>query len=373
MTRKTQRTVQKSELEFILRTCMSFFTSPLISLSSKGLYCEAGNFYIDPHRAVDTALATHAHSDHARRGSALYITAQTGVGVLKERLGKNIQVKSYPYQEAFTLGRTKVSFHPAGHILGSAQVRIECDGEVWVVSGDYKRDPDPTCEAFQCVPCDTFITEATFGTPKFIWEKNCNYGLAIASWWEEMICTKKNAILFGYSLGKAQRILGELYPFAKKPVLIYPTMVNITERYREEGVKLAQTLDLFQAIDLLKSPDSRTTALEGELILAPPSVLKENFALHLGQYETAFASGWMQTNSSFSNRHYDRGFVISDHADWNDLNQTILETGAKRVFVQHRNGALVRHLIKLGIDAHSDEMLKPGLYAKLGGIEQTLW
>jgi putative mRNA 3-end processing factor len=345
---------------------MSFYTSPLVCLTEKGLYCEAGGFYIDPHRAVDLAVVTHAHSDHARRGSKRYITVKSGIGVLRERIGKNILADGFQFGERFTLGRTQVSFHSAGHILGSAQVRIECDGEVWVCSGDYKREKDPSCDPFEPVPCDTFITEATFGTPKFVWDKTRDHGKDISVWWDEMILAKKNAILFGYSLGKAQRILAELHPFAKKPVLIHKACVGITERYREEGIQLAPTLELEVALE------QKSGVLQGELIVAPSSILEEKFADRLGSYETAFASGWMQTNSPFSSNRYDRGFVMSDHADWNDLNQTILETGAKRVFVQHRNGTLIRHLRKQGIDAHSDEMLKPDHYLRLGGLMQSL-
>jgi putative mRNA 3-end processing factor len=350
------------------RTTMSFFSTPLIALTEKGLYCEAGDFYIDPHRVVENAVVTHAHSDHARRGSARYITVQSGVGVLRERIGKKIEAKGYAFGESFQMGRTKVSFHSAGHILGSAQVRVECDGEVWVASGDYKRDPDPSCDPFESVKCDTFITEATFGTPKFAWPKDRCHGKDIADWWEEMIAAGKNAVVFGYSLGKAQRILAELYPYAKKPVLIYHSVVGITERYREEGKLLAPTREL---VSVLETQDGN---LKGELIIAPPSIFEETFADRLGQYETAFASGWMQTYSPYAKTsRYDRGFVMSDHADWNDLNRTIQETGAKRVFVQHRNGTLIRHLRKNGIDAHSDEALKPEHYARLGGVLQTLW
>jgi putative mRNA 3-end processing factor len=254
---------------------MSFYSSPLISLTEKGLYCEAGDFYIDPKRVVSNAVVTHAHSDHARRGSAQYITVDCGVGVLKERLGRSIQVRGVPYGQAFTLGKARVSFHSAGHILGSCQVRVEHDDEVWVASGDYKRDHDPSCDPFEKVECDTFITEATFGTPKFTWEKNQPHGRDISNWWKEMARANKNAVLFGYSLGKAQRILAELAPYAEKPVLIHSSVVGITERYREEGRVLAPTEELSKAIERSRG------VLCGELIIAPPSVFEEKFASRL--------------------------------------------------------------------------------------------
>lgn len=339
---------------------MSAFSRPLITWTKAGLYCEAGGFHIDPHRAVEVAVVTHAHSDHARRGAKKYITVQSGVGLLKARLGKNIAVEGYPYREPFFLNGVKVSFHSAGHILGSAQVRVEFEGEVWVASGDYKRDPDPSCDPFEPVVCDTFITEATFGTPKYQWDQNATHGKDIFEWWRGNAERGRNCILFGYSLGKAQRILAELAAFAQKPVLIHSTITELTECYRAEGWKLAETIELEDAVKY-------TRRLEGELILAPPSILKDGFVSKLGTYETAFASGWMQgqgDSRAFGGR-YDRGFVMSDHADWAGLNRTIEETRATRVFVQHRDGALVRHLRQKGIEAHPAEALEPENFAKL--------
>lgn len=319
---------------------------PLITWTQKGLYCAAGDFYIDPHRAVDVAIITHAHSDHARRGHKKYICIDSGVDLLRTRIGKNITVETYAYGEAFYLGKVKISMHSAGHILGSAQVRLECDGEVWVASGDYKRDKDPSCEPFESIKCDTFITEATFGTPKFVWSKDLPHGQMIHDWWSTNEKNGLNSILFGYSLGKAQRILAELHPFAHKPVLIHSTIDELTECYRRQGRSLAGTKLLMEKIKELIF-DQR---LGGELILAPPSILSESWIHHLGEYKTAFASGWMQGTGR---GRYDKGFVMSDHADWNDLNLTIRETGAKKVFVQHRDGALIRHLRRDGIEAYA--------------------
>lgn len=323
---------------------MFFPNTPLIVWTQKGLYCPAGDFYIDPHRAVDVAVITHAHSDHARRGSKKYICVDSGAELLKTRLGKNIVVETYPYRQTFTLGNVKVSFHSAGHILGSAQVRIEYKGEVWVASGDYKRDPDPSCDPFESVKCDTFITEATFGTPRFVWEKNLRHGEMIHEWWATNEKMGLNSILFGYSLGKAQRILAELASFAHKPVLIHHSIHELTECYRRQNRTMAPTKLLNEGIKELIFDQK----LEGELILAPPSILTEKYVDKLGNYKTAFASGWMQGNFR---RGYDHGFVMSDHADWNDLNQTIMETGAKKVYVQHRDGALIRHLRRQGLEA----------------------
>jgi putative mRNA 3-end processing factor len=181
--------------------------TPLVILTSKGLYCPAGDFYIDPHRVVDVAVITHAHSDHARRGHKKYICVDSGEELLRVRIGKKIFVESYPYRQQFKINGVTVSFHSAGHILGSAQVRIEYKGEVWVASGDYKRDRDPSCDPFETVTCDTFITEATFGTPRFVWKKDLNHGEMIHQWWSENEKSGCNSILFGYSLGRPNEFL----------------------------------------------------------------------------------------------------------------------------------------------------------------------
>jgi putative mRNA 3-end processing factor len=339
---------------------MQFNQAPLITWTAKGLYCHAGNFYIDPHRAVDMAVITHAHSDHARRGHKKYICVDNGVELLKTRIGKNIEVETYAYGEEFHLGKTKVSLHSAGHILGSAQVRVECNGEVWVASGDYKRDNDPSCDPFENVRCDTFITEATFGTPKFVWHKNLNHGQMIHDWWVDNENRGMNSILFGYSLGKAQRILAELHPYAHKPVLIHSTIHELTECYRRQNRKIAETALLMDILNELIFDQQ----LQGELILAPPSILSEKWIHHLGEYKTAFASGWMQSGGR---SRYDKGFVMSDHADWNDLNLTIRQTGAKRIYVQQRDGELIRHLRRDGIEAYSIEDLHEDNYSPKKG------
>lgn len=330
---------------------------PLLAWTEKGLYCSAGDFYIDPHRAVERAVTTHAHSDHARRGSKLYHAVHCGVGLLKARLGQDIQVRGIPYREIFQIGPVKLSFHSAGHILGSAQVRIEHGGEVWVASGDYKRDPDPSCDPFEVVHCDTYVTEATFGTPKYQWDKTAKHGEDISAWWEKNARAKMNSLLFGYSLGKAQRILAELAPFAKKPVIIHDSITALTECYRAEGRILAPTISLSELED--------DQELQGELILAPPSLLKTEWLSRLGKFQTAFASGWMQGGYGAHGSQYDHGFIMSDHADWNDIHRTIEESRARRVFVQHRSGALIRSLRKKGLEAHPAEALEPHAFAKL--------
>jgi putative mRNA 3-end processing factor len=325
----------------------------MLELTPKGLYCRAGDFYIDPSGKVDRAVVTHAHSDHARRGSQMYYSTVSGESLLRVRLGKNISVSAFHYGQKFEIGPVTLSFHPAGHILGSAQVRLEYNNEVWVASGDYKRDSDPTCEPFESVPCDVFITEATFGTPAYEWKKDADIALEIYNWWQENARKNLNSVLFAYSLGKAQRVLGLLEPLAEKAVICHAASTPLSDCYRTQGVKLAKTR-CFSTV----SPDEK---FSGELFLMPQSFLSSDQASVLGPgYKTAFASGWMATENRPGYASYDKGFLLSDHADWPDLVRTVLETGAKKVFVQHRgHGALVRHLNKLGVQAFPDSALVP--------------
>lgn len=322
-------------------------------MTKKGLFCPRGNFYIDPAGAVDNAVITHAHSDHARRGSQQYYCVNSGVSLLKARIGKNIAVKSFDYQTKFELGGVKISFHPAGHILGSSQVRLEADGEVWVASGDYKREYDPTCEPFESVKCDVFITEATFGTPAYNWGFQENLGEDIYQWWMENASNGLNSVVFAYSLGKTQRILGELFSVTDQPVYCHSAATPINQCYRDHGIQLAPSLCLSEV--------PPKTILKGELIIAPQMFLKTEQAKVLGsKFVTAFASGWMAGQNGRYGMNYDKGFVMSDHADWKDLVRTITESQAKKVYVQHRGyGALVKHLKTLGIEAYSDEELFP--------------
>ncbi len=324
----------------------------MLTMTKQGLFCRAGDFYIDPSRGVDHAVITHAHSDHARRGSRQYYCVRSGEALLRARIGQNIPVKTFAFAEPFEINGVKISLHPAGHILGSSQVRLEYAGEVWVASGDYKRDRDPTCEPFEPIPCDVFVTEGTFGTPNYVWEKDMDLGKQIHDWWMRNAARGVNSVLFAYSLGKAQRVLGVLEPFADRPVHCDPSVAELNECYREQGIALAPTTCLSE-LDSDRRP-------VGELFLVPQSFLKTPRARMLGpRYETAFASGWMAGGRGFGS--YNKGFVMSDHADWNDLVRTVLETGAKRVYVQHRGkGALVKHLRTLGVDAYPDSDMVPG-------------
>lgn len=320
----------------------------MLEMRPRGLYCERGNFYIDPSGAVENAVLTHAHSDHARKGAQQYYSTKSGKGLVQCRLGKNISIRGIDYGDTFKIGPVKLSYHPAGHIMGSAQVRLECDGEVWVVSGDFKRESDPTCEPFEVVKCDTFVSEATFGTPSYRWKKNNDIGREIFDWFEKNSEQDVNTIVFGYSLGKTQRLLGILEPYMNRPIFLHPSAKELTQCYRDQGFTLAETV----CLDDVNAGEK----LKGELIIGPQSILTSKYMSSIGENcRTAFASGWMARN----NRGYDKGFVLSDHADWDDLVQTITETEAREVYVLHRDGVLVRHLKSLGLRAFPASALTP--------------
>jgi len=317
----------------------------LIEPSSKGLYCEAGGFYIDPWQPVDRAVITHAHGDHARPGSRAYLSAACGVPVLRTRLGEGGTLEGLAYGERRTLNGVTLSLHPAGHVLGSSQVRVEHGGEVWVVSGDYKLDPDPTCEPFEPVRCDTFITESTFGLPVYRWCTPPEIFAGINDWWRANAEAKRASILFGYAFGKAQRILASV-DSSIGPIVVHGAVDVLDRGYRECGVALPETR-MVTEFEAKKD-------FAGALIVAPPSAQSTPWLKRFGDYSDAFASGWMAIRGARRRRVVDKGFVLSDHADWPSLNRAIDATGARRVFVTHGHIApLVQWLNERGIEAHA--------------------
>lgn len=317
--------------------------SPLLRLSESGLYCEIGDFYIDPWRPVPRAIITHAHGDHARRGSTRYLASAEGARVLRTRLGADIQLQAVSYGEAVTLNGVRVSLHPAGHIIGSAQIRLEHGGEIWVVSGDYKREADPTCTPFELVRCHTFITESTFGLPIYRWPSPEVSFAAINDWWRSNRAAGKASIIYGYALGKAQRILAGVDPSIGK-IYTHGAVERLTQDYRADGVALPETTYVGAA---------GKVDFRGSLIVAPPSAHATPWMRRFGTVSTGFASGWMTIRGARRQRSVDRGFVISDHVDWPGLLATIRETGAEHVWVTHGYTAVVvRWLIEQGLDAH---------------------
>jgi putative mRNA 3-end processing factor len=310
----------------------------LLAITDRGLYCAAGDFYIDPWKPVDFAVTTHAHSDHARAGSRHYLTASSGRGVLQERLGVGAQIEAMPYGERTTRNGVTISLHPAGHILGSAQVRVEYRGEVWVVSGDYKTQSEPTCVPFEPVRCHTFITESTFGLPIYRWPPQAEIFEGVNAWWRANRLAGRTSVLFAYSLGKAQRVLAGV-DSTVGPVFVHGSVAKLLPHYAAAGVKLPAIA-------------SGHAADGGGLVIGPASVNGSPWLRKFGEISTAFASGWMMLRGARRRQALDRGFVLSDHADWDGLISSIRATGAERVWVTHgAMNPMVRWLREKGWEA----------------------
>ena len=301
--------------------------------TTQGLYCPDGDFFIDPWQPVPRALITHAHGDHARPGSAAYLCTPGTAALLRRRLGADTSIQTVGYRERVRLGDADVSFHPAGHVLGSAQIRIEGAGGVWVAAGDYKRAADPTCDPFEPVRCDTFITESTFGLPIYRWDDTADIVRDVLGWWDANRQADKASVLFCYTLGKAQRLLAELARLTDRTVFVHGMMLGMIDAYREAGVDLPEVKPVIEKSE--RAARGRRTSFAGELVLAPLSARGTPWMRRLGTISDAFASGLMRVRGVRRQRAYDRGFVISDHADWPALLRTIEETGAARVLATH--------------------------------------
>ncbi len=316
----------------------------MLTETPAGLYCADGDFYLDPWGAVPRAVITHAHADHARAGSEAYLCAAACAPLLAQRFGPGARIESIPYGQQIALGATRLSFHPAGHILGSAQVRLEGSQGVWVVTGDYKRALDPTCAPFEVVPCDTFVTESTFGLPIYRWDPTPLVVAELLQWWQANAERTLTSIVFCYTIGKAQRLLAELALVTDKPVFVHGMMAPMIEVYREAGVAMLPTLTLVEK--------ARGTSFAGELVVAPLSARGTPWMRRLGELSDAFASGLMRVRGVRRQRAYDRGFVLSDHADWPAILDTIDETGASRVLATHGHvEPLARYLAEQGLES----------------------
>lgn len=322
----------------------------LVVLRPQGLYCPPGRFHIDPWRPVDRAVITHAHADHARRGHGAYLATAVSAGVLRARLGPDIALQGLAYGEAVVIDGVRVSLHPAGHVLGSAQVRIEHRGRVWVASGDYflsaHDERNTTCAPFEPVRCECFITESTFGLPVYRWRPQAELLAEVNAWWRANAEAGRASLLAGYSFGKAQRLLAGV-DASLGPLVVHGAVEVLNEAYRAAGVALPPTLPLAEV-----RADKK--ALARALVIAPPAVLGSAYARALGEHRDAFASGWMQLRGARRRQGVDRGFVLSDHADWPGLQRAIAATGAARVIVTHGYEAvMVRWLAQQGLQAGS--------------------
>lgn len=318
----------------------------LVTADERGLWCERGAFHVDPWEPAERAILTHGHGDHARAGSREYHCSESAAPVLRQRLGEEATIVTHRWGEHFELGDARVSLHPAGHVRGSAQLRIEVDGSVWVVTGDYKRAPDPTAEPFEPLRCDGIVTEATFALPIFRWQPPETVAEDILAFWDRNAAVGRTSVILCYALGKAQRILAELARLTDREVWVHGAIEGVTEAYRAAGVHMLPTRPVAET--------KRGRSFAGALVLAPPSARATRWMRRFGDHEVGFASGWMRLRGPRRRRSIDRGFVLSDHADWPDLLRTVRESGARRVLVTHGyTGVLARYLREQGLDAAS--------------------
>lgn len=325
----------------------------MITFDSCGIFCRQANVYIDPWKPVGKAIITHAHSDHARIGMGCYLAHEDSVAVMKYRLGADIAVQGMAYGEEIIINGVKISMHPAGHVWGSAQIRLEYKGEVWAVSGDYKLRQDGVSHPFEPVRCNSFITESTFGLPIYKFPAAAEVHAEINTWWQKNKEEEKNSVLFAYSLGKAQRVLAHL-DTSIGPVYTHGAVDNINKLYIEEISELPPARRIDATVNRKE--------IKGAMIIAPPSALDSAWLRSLQPYKTGICSGWMALRGTRRRRGSDRGFVLSDHADWNELNTAIKETGAENIYVTHGYKALYAKWLQTnyGLNATEVETLYTG-------------
>lgn len=313
----------------------------LLEFTEKGIYCAQANVFLDPWKPVKKALISHGHSDHARSGSSQYVTFQGNIPILQNRLG-NIQVLGLEWGEELTINGVRFSFHPAGHVPGSSQIRVSYRDEVWVFSGDYKVENDGLSTPFEPIRCHTFITECTFGLPAFTWRPQSEVIADIIAWWAQNKAQGKTSVLMAYSLGKAQRILKALNG-ATGMVYTHGAIENMTAVIRNQTT-LPPTKQITR--------ETTREELEGNLVLAPPSAHGTTWMRKMVPYETAVASGWMALRGARRRRAVDKGFVMSDHADWQGLIDSVKQTGAERIYCTHGyTDIFARYLRELGLNA----------------------
>jgi len=330
---------------------------PLIEFTNRGLYCPPANIYVDPWKPVDKAVITHAHSDHARWGMKHYLAHQQSETILRLRLGQDISLETLPYGEKVNIGGVNISLHPAAHILGSAQVRLEYKGQVWVVSGDYKLEDDGFSGTFEPVHCHSFITESTFGLPIYSWKPQPKVMEEIHEWWQGNQAQNKSSLLIAYSLGKSQRIIHQL-DLSVGPVYLHGAVANVNRALIAGGANLPDLPKVNAGIP--------KNELRKSLIIAPSSALNSPWVNRFRPFSTGIASGWMMVRGAKRRRAADRGFVLSDHADWSGLNEAVKATGAESVYVTHGfTSVFSRWLTEQGLKAQEVETLYEGETAEM--------
>jgi len=314
----------------------------LLTFTDKGIYCPRGDFYIDPWKPVHRAIITHAHSDHARPGNGTYLCHHYSKPILILRLG-NISIQSVEWADPVYMNAVKVSLHPAGHIIGSSQIRVEYQGMVWVVSGDYKTENDGISGEMEIVPCDVFITESTFGLPIYEWKPQQELFYDIQNWILSNREKGNNTILIAYSLGKAQRILKAIEKIAPL-IYVHGAIWNVHEVLVKAGFQLPEVKRI--------TPDMNRNSFKTDIIIAPPSAENSPWINRFHPYSVGVCSGWMQVRGNARRRNVDAGFAMSDHADWKGLISVIHACGAKKVFVTHGfQSSFSRFLNESGIES----------------------
>lgn len=334
---------------------------PLLVFNDKGIYCAQADVYLDPWKPVEKAIITHGHSDHSRWGHKQYITHHRNIPIIKHRLGA-ITVSGKEWGETFQVNGVIFSLHPAGHIVGASQVRVAYKGEIWVFTGDYKIENDGVATPFESVKCHTFITECTFGLPAFKWMPQETVMADINDWWAANKADGSTSILFGYSLGKAQRLLKHLDPDIG-PILTHGAIENMTEVIRPM-VEMPKTR--------LITKDSKKEDFKDAIVLAPPSAHGSTWIRKMVPYVTASASGWMTFRGARRRRAIDKGFVLSDHCDWDGLLQSVAASGCEKVIATHGyTDIFARYLRELGYDARTEKTQFEGELAEMETTKET--
>ncbi|SMD43246.1 putative mRNA 3-end processing factor [Aquiflexum balticum DSM 16537] len=303
----------------------------LLELTPSGLYCPQADIFIDPWRPVEKAIITHAHADHSRYGMKHYLAHHHSAEVMKLRLGQDISLETLDYNEPILINGVKISLHPAGHIPGSSQIRLELKGKTVVVSGDYKVEDDGLSAPFEAVKCQEFVSECTFGLPIYKWQAQKEIFDSLNNWWRSNAEKGLNSVVFAYSLGKAQRIINHL-DYSIGEVFAHGAIWNTNQALMASGVKVIDIPKVTQEV-----PKSR---FKGALIIAPPSAMGSPWMKKFSPYRTGICSGWMNIRGARRRRAADAGFVLSDHADWEGLISAIKATDAEKVYLTHGSTAV---------------------------------
>jgi putative mRNA 3-end processing factor len=345
----------------------------LLQFTDKGIYCGQAGVYLDPWKPVDKALISHGHSDHAYFGHRQYLCTTEAMPVIKHRLMLQDNIQTLGYGEPIDINGVTFSFHPAGHIPGSAQIRVEYKGEVWVFSGDYKLQNDGISTPFEPVKCHVFITESTFGLPIYKWKPQQQIFDDINGWWRKNQEQGKTSVIAGYTLGKAQRVLKNVDASIGR-IFTHGAVAVINDVLKQQGLTLPEAPRI--------TPDTHKEEMQGALIVCPPSAVGSSWMRRFLPYSLGVASGWMKLRGTRRRRGADRGFVLSDHADWNDLNLVIRETGAQKVFVTHgytevfaqwlRGQGIEAQEVKTRFEGELGEMAEAGAAEEAGGVSAEM-